>query len=309
MPETQTFDAQIIVTFGRQARVRTSDGREFIARPQGRKLDCVCGDQVECHHDPGHDEVHILAVRPRSTALQRADSRGRAEAVVANIDLLVVVAAAAPAPDLFLIDRYLAAAHCAGIAALLVANKLDLDGGQTLLQELRQLGDRLGIPVIAACAVNGHGIEELGSRIQGHVAVLVGQSGVGKSSLLQALLPEAAFRTQELDRDAEGRHTTTRSELYSLSGGGALIDSPGVRDFAPAVAALESRSLGFAEIEQLSAQCRFQDCRHMREPDCAVSHAAEIGSMDARRYESYRRLRRLYEELQPAPGELRRSRR
>lgn len=308
MSQPETFDAQIIVTFGRQARVRTPDGREFIARPQGRKLDCVCGDRVKCLRDPGHDEVHIVSVQPRLTALQRADSRGRAEAVVSNIDLLVVVAAPAPSPDLYLIDRYLSAAHCAGIAAILVANKLDLEMGQTLLQDLRRLGEQLNLPVLAACASNGHGIAELNNALNGHVAVMVGQSGVGKSSLLQALLPQAELRTQELDRDAEGRHTTTRSELYLLPNGGALIDSPGVRDFAPAVAALEPRSLGFAEIERLCAGCRFQDCRHMREPDCAVIQAAETGDMDARRYESYRRLRRLYEELQPDPGEQRRSR-
>ncbi len=302
MPEPGTFAATLIVTFGRHARVRDDSGKEFDARPIGRKLDCVCGDRVDCRHDPEHGEVHIVAVQPRRNLLQRADGRGRPEPVVANIDLLAVVAAPAPAPDYFMIDRYLAAAHCTGIEALLIANKLDLEGGQTTLHTLRSLAEALDVPVQAACATDGHGIEELLTRLRGRCAVLVGQSGVGKSSLLQALVPAMVQRVQELDRDDEGRHTTTRSELFQLPGGGALIDSPGVRDFAPAISSLEPRSLGFADVEKLAPHCRFHDCRHMREPGCAVTEAVTAGTLDVRRHESYRRLRRLFEDLQPAPG-------
>ena len=305
MPDPGLFAASLIVTFGRHARVRADSGREFNARPMGRKMDCVCGDRVECRRDPEHDEIHIVSVQPRRSLLQRADARGRSEPVVANIDLLAVVAAPTPAPDYFLIDRYLAAAHCAGIAALLVANKLDLEGGETTLRTLRQLAEPLGIPVLATCATDGHGMTELQQRFTGRAGVLVGQSGVGKSSLLQAILPLTAFSTQELDRDDEGRHTTTRSEMFLLPGGGAIIDSPGVRDFAPAIAALEPRALGFAEVEKLAPNCRFKDCLHMREPNCAVIEAVAGGVFDARRYESYRRLRRLFEDLQPAPGDRR----
>lgn len=302
MPEPGTFTATLIVTFGRHARVRCDDGREFDARPMGRKLDCVCGDRVDCRHDPGHDEVHMVGVRPRRNLLQRSDARGRPEPVIANIDLLAVVAAPAPAPDYFLIDRYLAAAHCAGINALLIANKLDLDDGQATLQALQRLAAPLGLRVIAASATNGQGITELQQQFAGRTGALVGQSGVGKSSLLQALLPANQLRIQELDRDDEGRHTTTRSEMYALPHGGAIIDSPGVRDYVPAISALEPRALGFAEIEKLAPGCRFADCIHMREPDCAVIQAVDNGGCDARRYESYRRLRRLFEDLQPAPG-------
>jgi ribosome biogenesis GTPase / thiamine phosphate phosphatase len=307
MPDPETFAATLIVTFGRHARVRSDAGRAFDARPMGRKMDCVCGDRVDCRHDPGHDEVHIVGVQARRNLLQRGDARGRSEPVVANVDLLAVVAAPAPAPDYFLIDRYLAAAHCVGIDAMLIANKLDLEGGETTLHALRQMAEPLGIRVIAACATLGHGIAELHQQFAGRTGVLVGQSGVGKSSLLQALLPANQLRIQELDRDDEGRHTTTRSEMYALPQGGAIIDSPGVRDFVPAISALEPRALGFAEIEKLAPGCRFADCKHMREPNCAVLAAVANGGCDARRYESYRRLRRLFEDLQPAPGS-RRSR-
>jgi ribosome biogenesis GTPase / thiamine phosphate phosphatase len=125
----------------------------------------------------------------------------------------------------------------------------------------------------------------------------VGQSGVGKSSLVNALAPLAAAQTAELTRDAEGRHTTTTARWYELNEGSALIDAPGVRDFAPPAHLVRAAERGFLEIHERSAQCRFNDCRHMEEPGCAVRAAVVNGQISARRYESYRRLCRLYEKL------------
>jgi ribosome biogenesis GTPase len=136
----------------------------------------------------------------------------------------------------------------------------------------------------------------------GTVGALVGQSGVGKSSLVRRLLPQAEIAVGTLVRAEEGRHTTTAARLFDLPHGAALIDSPGVRDFAPAVSALDERTLGFPEVARLAAGCRFSDCRHMREPGCAVRDAAENGRWLARRYESYRRLRRLREQLSATRG-------
>jgi ribosome biogenesis GTPase len=130
----------------------------------------------------------------------------------------------------------------------------------------------------------------------------VGQSGVGKSSLIRRLVPLADIEVGELVREEEGRHTTTASRLFDLPGGGSLIDSPGVRDFAPAIDRLDSTHLGFIEVSRLAPGCRFADCRHMREPGCAVIAAVAAGTMSARRYESYRRLRRLFEQLTEARG-------
>ena len=126
--------------------------------------------------------------------------------------------------------------------------------------------------------------------------MLVGQSGVGKSSLLQPLVPHSDAAVGDLIRDDEGRHTTSTTRLYRLPGGGEIIDAPGVRDFAPAIDRLEPRALGFVDVESLASQCRFADCRHLREPGCAV-RAALGATLSARRYESYRRLRRLYDRL------------
>ena len=267
---------------------------------------------MRCEADAAHGEVHAIEVLLRRSVLERANTRGGAEPVVANITLLVTVLAPEPRPDPFIIDRYLCAASSAGLAALVVVNKCELPAAAELSPQLAVWRDA-GYGTLACSSVTGEGIEALAAALHGHDAVFVGQSGVGKSSLIARLVPQAAISVGALDRDAEGRHTTTASKLYDLPGEGPdrghLLDSPGVRDFAPAIATLELRSLGFPEVEQLAPGCRFMDCRHLREPDCAVRTAAETGGFDARRYESYRRLRRLYEDLQAAAGPGKRDRR
>ena len=295
------FDAQVIAAFGRHLVVRDAAGTEHRARPFGRRLQAVCGDQVRCETDVTHGEVHALQVLPRRTALLRSSLRGGSEPVVANLTLLAVVVAPAPAADLFIVDRYLCAAASGGIHALLVLNKSDLPGAAELRGSLDTFASA-GYDVVTCSARGGDGLAALRNALSGHTSALVGQSGVGKSSLVTGLIPGAEAAAGTLDRDDEGRHTTTRSALFDLPGGGALIDSPGVRDFAPAIEALEPRSLGFVEVDRLAPRCRFLDCRHLREPGCAVREAAENGEMDPRRYESYRRLRRLYEELNAARG-------
>ena len=297
MPEPAArFTAQIIATFGRHAEVRDAQGNVWKARPMGRKLGQVCGDEVLCERNPHNDETLIVELLPRRTVLARANTRGDTENIVANASLLAVVAAPVPEADFFVVDRYLAAAESAGCAALIVANKCDLDNFGAL-QPALGVYRGLGYPVVSTSKQIVAQSSALRDAIGTHTAVFVGQSGVGKSSLIAQLVPQASLSAGELTRDDEGRHTTTASRLYDLTGGGSLIDSPGVRDYAPAVAALEPRSLGFREIEQRAAACRFADCQHIQEPNCAVREAVTHNLMDARRYESYRRLRRLHETL------------
>jgi ribosome biogenesis GTPase / thiamine phosphate phosphatase len=213
-----------------------------------------------------------------------------------------VVLAPLPAPDLFIVDRYLAAATAGAIAATLIVNKSDLGIDAALTAELA-VYRAAGYGSITCSAETGLGVAELGAAVTpGAVAALVGQSGVGKSSLVRRLVPQAQVAVGDLVRAEDGRHTTTAARLFDLPTGGALIDSPGVRDFAPAAAALDERTLGFIEVERLAPGCRFSDCRHMREPGCAVRAAAEGGALHARRYESYRRLRRLREDSSAARG-------
>jgi len=156
----------------------------------------------------------------------------------------------------------------------------------------------LGYDLLGVDALSGAGAQPLQELLRDHTTLLVGQSGVGKSSITRQVAEEAAeIAIGELMREEEGRHTTTASRLYPCREGGRIVDTPGVRDFAPAVDDLNPASLGFREVIRLAPQCRFRDCRHMQEAGCAVRAAVADGTMEARRYESYRRLRRLFEQL------------
>ena len=263
---------------------------------------CVC--------TRAHDEVLIVEVLPRRTLLARANLRGVSEPVVANITQLVVVVAPVPEPDFFIVDRYLCAATAAGIAGAVAVNKADLGTNNLGRAELDALR-AAGYAHVACSARHGQGLAQLRALLAGSVSVLVGQSGVGKSSLVNALLPDTRtqIETGGLMREEEGRHTTTASRSYSLESGGTLIDSPGVRDFAPAIEQLDAQTLGFPEVDRLAGRCRFQDCKHMQEPACAVIAGVESGEISARRYESYRRLRRRYSDLVEARGPAQRNRR
>ncbi|HEY1726522.1 MAG TPA: ribosome small subunit-dependent GTPase A [Steroidobacteraceae bacterium] len=288
--------ARVTVTYRGLLHVRAEDGRVAVARPARRQLSIVCGDFVHCESDPQHEQLLISAVAARSTALYRTNARGGGELVAANVSRLLVVVAPLPRPDFFIVDRYLCAARCAGITGLVVLNKSELPLEPGVEQELAAYSGA-GFDCLRVSAQHAQGLEPLVAAVRDGTGMLVGQSGVGKSSLLGRLVPGSEAAIGALARDDEGRHTTSATRLYALPGGGELIDSPGVRDFAPAIDRLDEADLGFPEVQTLAGHCRFADCRHLREPQCAV-RAAAGASWSARRYESYRRLRRLYQRLQ-----------
>ncbi|MFT3905319.1 MAG: ribosome small subunit-dependent GTPase A [Steroidobacteraceae bacterium] len=297
--------ACIIAAHGRHFRIRLDDGSLHAARPARRDVQPVCGDRVRCELDQLHGEYRIVAIETRRTRLARTDSRGASELLAANVTLMLTVAAPQPLADFFIIDRYLAGAACAGMRAAVVLNKQDLGISADTLDELAAYR-RTGYTVLSCSSRDLASLQPLQDLLRDETAILVGQSGVGKSSLLKALIPGSDAQVGALDRSDEGRHTTVASRLYELAAHAALIDSPGVRDFAPAIADLEPSTLGFIDVAQLAPRCRFPDCRHLAEPDCAVRLAAGSDTLSARRYESYRRMRRLYERLQPPPGGRRR---
>jgi ribosome biogenesis GTPase len=283
----------VLASYGRGVLVQ-ADGTALHCALSGRKQRIVCGDRVAWAFPPSADGPSVQSVEPRRNLIERIDARGRPEPVAANIDRLAIVVAAEPAPDWFLVDRYWAGAVLKDLDALLIINKLDL-GLQSIEPELDTYR-ALNLTCIAVAAQSGAGIADLSRSLTGGVTLLAGQSGVGKSSLVNALIPDAAAQTAELTRDVEGRHTTTTARWYAV-GSAAVIDAPGVRDFAPPASLVRAAERGFVEIHRLSADCRFKDCRHMEEPGCAVRSAVVAGEIAARRYESYRRLYRLYEKL------------
>ena len=237
----------------------------------------------------------VLSVEPRRNLIERIDARGRAEPVASNIDRLAVVVALEPAPDWFLVDRYWAGAVLKELDAVLIVNKLDL-GTQAIQPELETYRN---LPL--ACVEVSRNPETGMADLKGLLArvhhLLVGQSGVGKSSLVNAMAPESAAQTAELTREEEGRHTTTTARRYAIGDNSAIVDAPGVRDFAPPASLVRAAERGFVEILRHSVNCRFKDCRHMEEPGCAVRSAVLLQQIAPRRYESYRRLFRLYEKL------------
>jgi ribosome biogenesis GTPase len=299
-----SFEAEVVAVFGRGLLVRDATGALLEARPFGRRVSAVCGDRVRCDRN-AHGEVLVRETRDRRTALHRTTNRGTAEIVAANLTTVAVVIAPTPPADCFVVDRYLCAAGSAAIDALIIVNKLDLGLGQELSAEIG-IWRAVGYEVLPLSVHADDGLADLEARFAKGTAILVGPSGSGKSSLLNRLAPDAAAQTGELVRSTgEGRHTTSSARLHQLPSGGRLIDSPGVRDFAPAIQYLDARTLGFPEVAARAPGCRFADCRHVREPGCAVREAAERGEIAPRRHESYRRLRRLYEELNAARGYVR----
>jgi ribosome biogenesis GTPase / thiamine phosphate phosphatase len=292
--DTVSGPGTVLASYGRGVLVQ-ADGRTLRCALTGRKQRIVCGDRVTWTYTPSADGPSIQSIEPRRNLIERIDARGRAEPVAANIDRVAIVVAAEPTPDWFLVDRYWAGAVLKDVDGFLIVNKLDL-GTEAIQPELETYRS-LGLNCIEVAAQSGRGIAELRDLLAGGVTLLAGQSGVGKSSLVNALCPEAAAQTAELTRDEEGRHTTTTARWYQIGPNAALIDAPGVRDFAPPASLVRAAARGFVEIHARSVDCRFKDCRHMEEPGCAVRTAVVTRQIAPRRYESYRRLFRLYEKL------------
>jgi ribosome biogenesis GTPase len=288
----------VIATFSRRLRLRLPGGERADARIKGKRLKPVVGDRVEAEPIEREDDWLITAILDRRNSLTRPDLRGRTEVLAANIDLLIAVAAVAPRPDWFVVDRYLCAAENMDAQAAVVLNKIDLDRPSSGDDAVLAAYDAAGYPTIRCSARTGTNVDRLETLIDANTAIIVGQSGVGKSSLINRLVRSAELPTGSISSArGEGRHTTVNSVMLELPRGGAVIDSPGVRDYAPSLDDAGQVARGFREIYALRSGCRFANCRHTREPDCAVKRAVQEGDISSRRHESYRRLLSLTERL------------
>ncbi|HEY1991747.1 MAG TPA: ribosome small subunit-dependent GTPase A [Gammaproteobacteria bacterium] len=288
MHQAEPREGRVVAGHGRRLVVETAEGARLTCLTATRDLHAVCGDRVKVE---GDGDPYIVEVLPRRSLFSKADGRGRAVPAVANLDRVFMVLAPIPVPELFLMDKYLAAIEGMGIEAGIVLNKLDLvdeedDGG--LGRRLAYLGG-LGYPVYRVSTQDRAGLEGIAAALRGQVSMLVGQSGVGKSSLLNALVPEAGRRIDELSAaTAEGRHTTTSTTLHPLPGGGALVDSPGVRDLELVVRDPAEIGPLFRDIRAIAQHCRFANCLHLQEPGCAVKKASEKEELPKSRYTSYK---------------------
>jgi len=288
--------ATVTATFSRRMRLRLDDGSEVDARIKGKRIKPVCGDLVDAEPIDNEHDWLITSIVERRNELTRPNMRGQVEVLAANLDYLVVVAAAEPKPDWFIVDRYLCAAELMGIGAGVVFNKSDL-GTSSVLYELDTYFD-IGYDVVSCSALTGDGIDNVRSLLESHCAIIVGQSGVGKSSIINSLIGDDVQKTAQIsDKSREGRHTTVNSAMIALPDGGWIIDSPGVRDYAPALESSIAAAEGFREIRDAAQECRFANCRHLREPGCAVKDRCESGAISPRRYESYKRIVNITEQL------------
>ncbi|HLS97118.1 MAG: small ribosomal subunit biogenesis GTPase RsgA [Porticoccaceae bacterium] len=285
------IEGVVITRFGTQAAVLPPDFRPG-DRPQRCHIraalaDLVTGDRVIWR--PGSPTGVVEARLDRASVISRPDPRGKLRPVAANVDRIAVVIAPEPEPHPNLIDRYLVAAEHEGIRPLLILNKVDLMGpGDSHIDRMLADYRALGYDILRVSAEAGIGLAEMRAYFARHTTVLVGQSGVGKSSLINLLYPEAQALIGELSAQmAKGRHTTTAATLYRLPGGGQLVDSPGIREFG--LGHLDSRAIaeGFIEFRPFLGTCRFRDCHHAQEPGCAILDAVARHAISARRFGSY----------------------
>jgi ribosome biogenesis GTPase len=259
----------------------------------GKVSPIVIGDEVR-FLDQDDGTGRIVEILPRHGVLSRLapGPKPREQTVVANVDWIVAVfAATQPDPVWGLLDRYLAAAEAAKIPALVCITKADLVADGALREEL-EVYERIGYPVRRTSSVTRAGIEALAGDLSGQISVLVGKSGVGKTSLLNAIEPGLGLRVTEVSGfTGKGKHTTTRLEMFDVDlGGGArgrIVDTPGVREFAPWELHKMDVATLFPEMRPLIGQCRFAGCSHSHEPGCAIKEAVEAGSIAAGRYRSF----------------------
>lgn len=289
-------DALVVATYSRRMQLLLPDGGRVDARIKGKRLKPVCGDRVEAQPIPGEPDWLITAIGERRNQLTRPNLRGKVEVLAANIDRLIVMAAATPEPEWSIVDRYLCAAELIDADAAVVFNKIDIPAAEAFEEVLDEYA-RIGYPALRCSAKTGHKVDAVAALLRDGVSIIVGQSGVGKSSLINRLLKDDRQRVAAVsDKSGEGRHTTVSSVMLQLPEGGAVIDSPGVRDYAPALQPDEVVA-GYREIAAAARDCRFANCRHLREPGCAVKAAVDDGTISKRRYDSYRHLLALTTKL------------
>ena len=280
------LEGRIVASYGRRYLVELPDATMLDCVTRARRGSLACGDRVTvAHRGPGQGVIEAMG--PRSTLLYRSD-RARHKLIAANVTQIVVVVAPVPSFYEALLDRCLAASEHSGMAALIVVNKEDLPQAAAALRAVEPYR-RLGYRVISLSAKRD--LTLLTAHLKGHTSVLVGQSGMGKSTIVNGLLPEAAVRVAEVSAALDsGRHTTTNARLYHLDRDSDIIDSPGMQEFG--LHHLDDSELAhaFIEFRPWLGQCRFRDCRHLTEPGCAVSAACKRGEISERRLESYRGL-------------------
>lgn len=281
---------RVIAYFGNSVAVETAAGQVFPCYLRRNQALPVVGDEVTFTQDDAKptEAGVIIGIEPRRSVLMRGGQMGKQKPIAANIDYLIIVMAPSPIFSASLVDRYIVAAEILKIKPIIVLNKEDL-----LTEDNRSLAEKqlapyrhIPYPVFLTSIYKAPTLETLANQIKDHTAVLVGPSGVGKSSIINALGAQS-IKVGEVTAKGGGKHTTTATRLYHLPGGGNLIDSPGVRDFSLWAVTKQEVLKGFREFNAHHAGCKFRDCIHVAEPGCAVQAAVQNGNIAPERYASY----------------------
>ena len=312
--DSSTQTARVISHHGRQLFAETEQLKKIKCKIRQNLGDIACGDYVVVQQAKDLDSRHkstashsdasqyvVVAVKERSNLLVKTGFAGAIKPVAANIGQLVIVTALKPKPNPYLIDRYLTAAENLPAKALIVINKVDLLDYETkrTVDDLTGLYSSIGYDVISTSIKQDLGLDALSDALSNTTSILVGLSGVGKSSIVKAILPKEEIKIGETSQaTGEGKHTTTVSALYHLKDNGIIIDSPGVRDFTPINNSIDEITHGFKDIRKFSGACKFSNCSHTNEPGCAMKQAVSDGLLDEQRFNNYLRLIQEFNEQQ-----------
>ncbi len=279
----------VIANFGASLEIEDAHRNVTLCSTRQNLGDVFCGDDIAWR--AGQDGGVVVAVQPRRSLLARSDAYGQIKPVAANVDVMVVVIAPLPGISEQLLDGYLVAAELYAVRPLIVANKSDLlDAAARSASEQRMdVYRRIGYDVVFVSTLRGEGLTQVQARLAQHTSVVVGHSGVGKSSLLKASMPDLDIAIGDVSVTGLGKHTTTTTRLYHFGDHARLIDSPGVRDFKLGHISVEQAARGFAEFHPYLGHCKFTDCRHTVEPGCAIRAAHQAGHIAPARYVSYQR--------------------
>jgi len=279
-----TQHGTVISRFGQHADVESDDGSIYRCNLRRSISSLVCGDKVlwRLGRETQHSIRGIIeAVHERDSVLSRPDVYDGVKPIAANISQILIVSSLLPAFNGDIIDRYLVAAEQTGIMPVIVLNKTDLldqlsQGEQGEIEQQLQIYREIGYQVLYGSSQTNEGISEIKTQLSQHISIFVGQSGVGKSTLVNALMPELGLVTKEVSQNSGlGQHTTTVARLYHFEDGGDLIDSPGIREFGLWHLTPEQVFYGFKEFEQFQGLCKFRDCKHQSDPGCALTSASD----------------------------------
>jgi len=305
LDESSTQTARVISHHGRQlyAEAENPDKspRKIKCKIRQNLGDIACGDFVIVQQalDPdgkiktGESQNVVVAVKERTNLLVKTGFGGAIKPVAANIGQLVIVTSLKPKPNPYLIDRYLTAAENLPAKALIIINKIDLldENANQDIADLTKLYQGIGYRVISSSIKKNIGLNEISDALSNTTSILVGLSGVGKSSIVKSILPKEEIRIGETSATSgEGKHTTTVSALYHLKDNGIIIDSPGVRDFTPDNKSLDEITNGFIDVRQFNGACKFTNCSHTNEPECAMKQAVIDNQLNKQRLDNYLRL-------------------